>query len=194
MKENYLELIVPLRQNAEWFVKLREAMDTAHIPVKWQRSGSYHITVVFINGDEQVEELSDTFHGCIDERLAPSLTLDKLDAFVTKNGDEIILNLTSSHPSPGFVDFVTLVRQTASDLNAEMDQDFKLHVTLGRIDTAAANLEDVKKVVTGIQVPPFSLSLVDAEYRYYKGEMIRAWKMDIPPHSSDQSAYGHQWK
>lgn len=175
---NYLELKVPLRQNAEWFVKLREAMTAAHIPVKWQNRGSYHITVAFINGDEQVEDLSSSFDGCIDERLAPSLTLDKLDAFVAKNGDEIILNLTSSRPSQGFVDFVTIVRQTASDLNAEMDSDFKLHVTLGRIAAASTNLEDVKKVVASIQVPPFSLSLVDAEYRYYKGEMIRAWEMD----------------
>lgn len=191
MKDNYLELKVPLRQDAEWFVKLREAMAAAHIPVKWQSKGSYHITVAFINGDEQVGELSAAFNKCIDERLAPSLTLDKLDAFVAKNGDEIILNLTSSHPSLEFIDFVTLVRQAASNLNAEIDSDFKLHVTLGRIAADATHLEDVKKVLASIQVPPFSLSLVDAEYRYYRGETIRKWEMNkAQPTKKNSSGIG----
>ena len=175
---NYLELKVPIRQNAEWFVKLREAMDAAHIPVKWQRRGSYHITVVFIKDDQQVDDLRDAFDRYLDECLAPSLTFDRLDAFIAKNGHEIILNLTSSHPSPQFNDFVSIARQAASDLGAEME-DFKLHVTLGRIAANSTNLKDVKKVVAGIQVPPFSLHLTDAEYLYQDPkDSICTWKMD----------------
>ena len=175
---NYLELKTPIRQNAEWFVKLREAMDAAHIPVKWQRRGSYHITVVFIKDDQQVDDLRDAFDRHLNECLAPALTFDRLDAFIAKNCDEIILNLTSSHPSAQFYDFVSIVRQVASDLGAEMESDFKLHITLGRINVASTNLEDVKKVAASIQVPPFTLSLTDAEYRYFKGESICTWKMD----------------
>lgn len=175
---NYLELKVQIRQNAEWFVKLREAMNAAHIPVKWQRRWSHHITVAFIKDDQHVDDLRDAFDRYLDECLAPALTFDRINAFVTKNDDEIILNLTSSHPSPRFVDFVSIVRQTASDLGVEMESDFKLHVTLGRIAATSTNLEDVKKVADGIQVPTFSLSLTDAEYCYFKGESICTWKMD----------------
>lgn len=174
----YLELMVPIRQNADWFVKLREAMEAAHIPVTWQRRGTFHITMMFIKGDEQVEALSAAFERCLYYAPAPSLTFDKVDVFKAKNSPEFIVNLTSSRPSPEFKDFVNLLLQEASNLGAEIESEFKLHVTLGKINATSATLDEVKKITDGIQVPPFTLQLTDAEYRYYKGNCIGSWELD----------------
>ena len=175
---NYLEIRVPLRQNAEWFVKLREAMEEAHVHVHWQRSGTHHITVAFINGDEQVDALSAAFERCLYCSPAPSLTFDKIDVFEANNRSEFIVNLTSSQPSHEFTNLVKLLRQTALDLGAEIESDFRLHVTLGRIDANAAALDGVKRVADSIQVPPFTLQLTDAKYRYFRADSISSWELD----------------
>ena len=93
---NYLEFKIPIKKNAEWFVTLRNAMASEGIPVKWE-SGSFHITAVFIYDDQPVEELKSAFSRRLTGRKAPSLTLDKLDAFTTKN--DIIVNATASQLS-----------------------------------------------------------------------------------------------
>lgn len=180
---NYLELKVPIRQNAVWFVKLREAMAAAHIPVKWQNRGTYHITVAFIKGDEQVEALRAAFERHLNDCDAPSLTFDEVNVFEAKNEPNFIVNLTSSRPSPEFVNFVDTLRQEISTLDAEIESEFKLHVTLGRIDVASTSLEEVKKLADSIQVPPFTLLLKDANYRYYQGGVIHQWKMKNNNHS-----------
>jgi len=41
--KNYIELKVPVKRSASWFLELRKAMDAVGIPVKWE-AGSYHIT------------------------------------------------------------------------------------------------------------------------------------------------------
>lgn len=176
MKDNYLELKVPIWQNADWFVRLREAMAAEKISVKWQRG--FHITVAFIKGDKQVDALSAAFERCLYYRPAPSLTFDKVDVFKAQNSPEFIVNLTSSHPSSEFVDLVTMLRQEISDIGAEKESEFKLHVTLGKIDADSTSIDKVKKVAAGIQVPPFTLCLTDAEYCYYKGESIGSWRLD----------------
>ena len=174
---NYIKLMVPLRQDAYWFKRLREAMAAKDILVNWQ-NGGYHITMAFFNSNEQVKALNDAFNKCINERLAPSLTLDKVDVFKAQHKPEYIVHLTSSQPSPRFVDFVDLLRHEASNLGAEIESEFKLHITLGKIDTSSTTLEEVKKAVDGIQVPPFTLRLTDAEYLYHKGHSIGSWKME----------------
>ena len=148
----------------------------AHIPVKWQ-NGSYHITVAFIYGDEQVKALCGAFERCLDGREAPSLTFDKVDVFEAKNSHALIINLTSSQPSPELFDLVKTLRQEALDQGAEVESAFMLHVTLGRINTASTSLEEVKKIVDGIPVPPFTLHLTKATYRYFRGAGIGSWKM-----------------
>ena len=170
---NYLELKVPIRHNADWFDKLREAMAAAQIPVKWQRRGTYHITVVFIKGDEQVDVLCTAFERCLNGCEAPSLTFDKVDVFKAQNSPEFIVHLTATHPSPEFTDLVKLLWQKASSLGAEIESEFKLHVTLGRIDADSNSLEEVKKAADSIQVPPFTLLLKDANYRYSKDANYR---------------------
>ena len=173
---NYLEIKVPIRWDAEWFAALRGAVASAGITVRWQ-TRFFHITAAFINNDEPVEDIKVAFDRLLADRNALSLTLDKLDAFVANDAPVIIVDLTASHPSPEFNILVHQLRETALENGAVIYGNFLLHITLGRIDSDNASLEQVKKIVSGIQVPPFTLQLEEAEYRYYRGESIRNWKM-----------------
>lgn len=173
---NYLEIKVPIRRDAKWFTALRGAMASEGIPVRWQ-TRFFHITAAFINNDEPVELLKVAFDRLLTDWNALSLTLDKLDAFEAKDAPVIIVSLTTSHLSPEFGILVDQLRESARELGAVIDGNFLLHITLGRIDSAKASLEQVKRVVTGIEVPSFTLQLDEAEYRYFRGKSIRSWKM-----------------
>lgn len=174
---NYLELKIPLRQSAKWFVKLRKTMAEAKIPVRWQ-PGGFHLTVAFISNDQPVKELSAAFNRQFSNREAPLQTFDKVDAFEAKTGDEFILHLTSTQLSPSLQTLVNSLRKGAVDTGADIESDFILHVTLGRIDAKKATLEQVRRIAENIQVPPFTLLLQKAEYLYYKGKSIQHWTMN----------------
>lgn len=174
---NYLELKIPLRQSAKWFVNLRKAMAEAKVPVRWQ-PGGFHLTVAFISNDQPVKELSAAFNRQFSNREAPLQTFDKVDAFETKTGDEFILHLTSTQSSPSLQTLVDLLRKEAVDAGADIENDFILHVTLGRIDAKKATLEQVRRIAESIQVPPFTLLLQKAESRYFRGKSIQHWTMN----------------
>lgn len=174
---NYLELKTPIRQSAKWFVNLRKAMAEAKVPVRWQ-PGGFHLTVAFISNDQPVKELSAAFNRQFSNREAPLQTFDKVDAFETKTGDEFILHLTSTQPSPTLQTLVDSLRKEAIDAGADIENDFILHVTLGRIDAKKATLEQVRRIAESIQVPPFTLLLQKAEYRYFRGKSIQRWTMN----------------
>ena len=174
---NYLELIIPLRQSAKWFVNLRKAMAEAKIPVKWQ-PGGFHLTVAFISNDRSVKALSIAFDKQLSGREAPVQTFDKVNAFIAKTGSEIIIHLTSTQLSPSLRSLVDSLRKDAFDAGADIENDFILHVTLGRIDAKKATLEQVRRIVESIQVPPFTLLLQKAEYRYFRGKSVQRWTMN----------------
>ena len=174
---NYLELIIPLRQSAKWFVNLRKAMAEAKIPVKWQ-PGGFHLTVAFISNDRSVKALSIAFDKQLSGREAPVQTFDKVNAFIAKTGSEIIIHLTSTQLSPSLRSLVDSLRKDAFDAGADIENDFILHVTLGRIDAKKATLEQVRRSVESIQVPPFTLLLQKAEYRYFRGKSVQRWTMN----------------
>ena len=174
---NYLELKTPIRQSAKWFVNLRKAMAEAKVPVRWQ-PGGFHLTVAFISNDQPIKELSATFNRQFSDREAPLQTFDKVDAFETKTGDEFILHLTSTQLSPTLQTLVDSMRKEAMNKGAVIENDFILHVTLGRIDAKKATLEQVKRIAESIQVRPFTLLLQKAEYRYFRGKSIQRWTMN----------------
>ena len=101
-----------------------------------------------------------------------------MDAFEAKTGDEFILHLTSTQLSPSLQTLVDLLRKEAVDAGADIENDFILHVTLGRIDAKKATLEQVRRIAESIQVPPFTLLLQNAEYRYFRGKSIQRWTMN----------------
>ena len=174
---NYLKIEVPIRQSAKWFVKLRKAMAEAKVPVRWQ-PGGFHLTVAFISNDQHIEELSAAFNKQLSGREAPLQTFDKVDAFETKTCDEFILHLTSTKLSPTLHTLVDSLRKEAMNQGAVIENDFILHVTLGRIDAKKATLEQVKQIAESILVPPFTLLLQKAEYRYFRGKSIQHWTMN----------------
>lgn len=174
---NYLKFEVPIYQSAKWFVNLRRAMAEAKIPVRWQ-PGGFHLTVAFISNDQPVKALSVAFDKQLSDRKAPLQTFDKVDAFETKTGDEFILHLTSTQLSPTLQTLVDSLRKGANNIGAVIENDFILHVTLGRIDAKKATLEQVRRIAESIQVPPFTLLLQKAEYRYFRGKSIQRWTMN----------------
>lgn len=176
-KSTYLELKVPLRWSAEWFENLRNAMAEEKIPVKWQ-GGSYHITAVFANNiseREKVQELLDAFERILSKQTPLSLTLDKVDAFVTQSNEEIIVNITSKSPSKELVALMDKLRTEAKNVVGDIVSEFRLHITLGRIDSSKASIEQVRRITDSITVPSFDLSLKEAEFRFYRGSTIRKW-------------------
>lgn len=176
---NYLELKVPIRWDAVWFRQLRKAVAAAGISeasVRWQRQ-HHHITAAFINDDGLAEPLAAAFDRLLSSCEPPMLTFDKVDAFMAKDAPVIIVNLTSTKPSPAMMALIQSLRKAASDLGADLDNDFLLHVTLGRIDARAASAEQVKRIADAIQVTPFTLPLDEAEHRFYRGRSISSWTM-----------------
>lgn len=177
-RENYLRLNVPVRRDAEWFVELRAEVERecGKERVRWQQ-GSYHITVAFFKDSQHVEELTNVFDGIMHGSVAPELTFDEVNTFVTRDGKEIIVNLTASKPTAEFDAFIDRLRDAAEETGVEMEPDFRLHVTLGRIATEMVAIEDATEVAESIEVPPFELTLHEAEYRYRPNPQISFWRL-----------------
>ena len=177
--KNYLRLKVPVRREAVWFNNLRNALATVGVPVTWQKS-EYHITVAFLKDDLHVEELRTAFGEVLSKAEAPQLTLDKVGVFKTMSGEELIVFLTSSTPSERFMSLVESLRSEVEKIGANMESNFRLHITLGRIKACLASLEQVEEVVKKIDVPPFTLTLQDAEYKFTKScgnKSIQEWNL-----------------
>ena len=175
---NYLEIKVPISQDADWFVALRDTVDKecGKERVKWQR-GHYHITVAFFKDCHHVDELKGIFDELMHGAVAPELTFDDVNAFVTRDGKEIIVNLTASKPTAMFAAFVDRLREAARRTGAEMEPDFRLHVTLGRMATGELTIEDANEVMESIEIHPFTLTLNEVEYRYRPSPKICSWRL-----------------
>ena len=177
LPQTYLKLEVPIYQGAQWFVQLRQALAEAGFNTRWQ-DGHFHITVVFLNDDKNVDQLTHVFGQCLKNSVAPTITLDKLGAFMTSN-NQIIVNITSSKPSKELMSLIDELRESARQVDANMDnRDFRLHITLGRIKVPSVYLKDVQTILSGIEIPAFTLKLDNAEYRYRGPKSIRKWKIE----------------
>ncbi|MBQ1408591.1 MAG: 2'-5' RNA ligase family protein [Bacteroidales bacterium] len=174
---NYLELKTPVRYSAEWFARLREATAAEKTPVKWQ-TRFFHITAAFIENDSMVREIAEAFDRILSNQDAPELTFDKVDVFEAKTGGDFIVNLTATQPTEEFSSLIGTLREEVFKAGADIDGEFILHVTLGRIKGAEIKLDQLKRITDGIHVPPFTMLLHEAEYRYFKGDSIRCWTLN----------------
>ena len=174
--KNYIELKIPVQRSAQWYRELCDAMQDERIPVHWQ-NGFYHITVAFIHDDNHVKELRDAFTQILSGRQAPSITLDKLEAFATQSGKEIVINLAPSNPSDELLSLINDIRTAAIKSGSQISKDFFIHITLGRIDTQDATLDEVKDVISSVDFEPFTVSIREAEYRYFRGATINRWTL-----------------
>jgi 2'-5' RNA ligase len=172
--KSYLEIQVPLRNDAQWFKTLREACKG--IPVRWQK-GYFHITMAFL--DETPSDVD--FVPVISEQLrtaiAPTLTFDKLDVFSTMSGDMYIVNLTCTNIPKTFEDLVNKVRAEFEKQGAVIESDFRLHVTLGRIKDLTISQKEIENILADVVLPSFTLQLPDILYRWFRGKAIGEWHL-----------------
>ena len=173
--KSYLEVKVPIEVNAPWFEELRKKMDEHHISVRWQ-NGFHHITVVFINEGPIIESLECVFHECLEGRVAPTLTFDKVDVF-SISSNRYIVYLTAEHPSDEFMALVKDVRYAVRTKGCNFDDNFRLHVTLGRVYDENTGIDNLSSITSSIEVPPFTLLLPEVRYMEYRFKELATWTM-----------------
>ena len=173
--KSYLEVKVPIDFSAPWFQELRKKMDEYHISVRWQ-NGFHHITVVFINEEPATISLESLFGRCLEGRVAPSLTFDKVDVFAISTGRYIVY-LTAEHPSDEFMALVKDVRNTVETTGCNFDDNFRLHVTLGRVYDENIGTEHLSDITNSIAVPSFTLRLPEVRYMEYRFKELSTWTM-----------------
>ena len=166
--KSYLEIKVPITFEDSWFVKLRESLKD--MPVFWQRN-FYHITMVFIDDTQHLVDVESIMQKHLDSAKPVSITFDKLDVFTATNG-MLIVNLTATEIPEDFQTLVDDIRCDVSCTNSNIQSDFKLHVTLGRITEPEVDIDDVGFLIDEIDLTPFTLTLNEVEYREFRGRSI----------------------
>ena len=166
--KTYLEIKVPISYSAHWFSELRKALKD--MPVLWQK-GYYHITVAFIDDTQHLSDVEAIMHKYLDHALPVNITFDKLDVFTAGSG-LMIVHLGTNNIPKGFQTLVENIRRDISCTNSNIQSDFKLHVTLGRISEPETNIEDVGFLIDEIDFMPFTLTLNEVEYRIFRGRSI----------------------
>lgn len=176
----YLQFFVPLDRRAGWYRAVERALGR----VKPQE-GHFHITVAFIKdeidlvGAGKVAEI-------LDEELkgmtAPTFVFDSVGAFLSENREKSIVNLTASRVPEEWVAFVDRIRTRLSSAGYHLGP-YRLHVTLARVPIKYIGLEALQARLARIAVPPMSLTLTNADYRFYREfkRAIREWTMPVGP-------------
>ena len=161
--KSYLKIKVPISFDAPWFCELREALKD--IPVSWQKD-YYHITMAFINDTQNLPKVEAIMHKYLDNARPVTSTFDTLDVFITNTG-KFIVNLTASHIPDEFQKLVDDIRCDICCTNSDIQSDFRLHVTLGRIVELENDIDELDYLIDEIDRKPFTLSLNEVEYRLF---------------------------
>ena len=110
-------------------------------------------------------------HKYLDHAQPVNITFDKLDVFTAGSGMMIVYLGTNDIPE-GFQNLVDDIRRDISCTSSNIQSDFKLHVTLGRITEPEASIDDVGFLIDEIDFMPFTLTLNEVEYRVFSGKSI----------------------
>lgn len=184
---SYIEVEIPVSQDAEWFRCLRKKMSEKEIDVKWQ-NGHFHITLVFIKNVPEEVFIYSVLYKSLEYKVGPMLSFDKLDAFTTASGQHVIY-LTSSDPSRDFIDMVDSVREAINYSGCDYCQEFKLHVTLGRVASDQYSLDELKKNIKEVKIPSFTIQLKTARHlKYPTHKVVDNWVF-YPDEKSAKEAY-----
>ena len=166
--KTYLEIKVPISFDAPWFLELRESLKD--ISVRWQK-GYYHITMAFLDDTQNLPDVETIMHKYLDHANAVTITFDKLDVFTASNGMLIVYLTTSCIPET-FQSLVDDIRDEIGNTSSNIQSEFRLHVTLGRISEPSVDIDDIGFLIDEIDLPPFTLSLHEVEYREFRGRSI----------------------
>ena len=84
----------------------------------------------------------------------------------------IIVHLTATNIPEGFLSLVNDIRNEIAYTNSNIQSDFRLHVTLGRISEPKADVDDIGFLIDEVDFLPLSLTLNEVEYREFRGRSI----------------------
>ena len=166
--KSYLEIKVPITFNAPWFHELREALKD--MPVVWQKD-YFHITIAFMDDTQHLPDVEAIMHKYLDNAHPATMTFDKLDVFSTDSG-MLIVHLTATEIPTVFFFFFNDIRCDIICVFSFIQSDFRLHVTLWGITAPEADIDDVGFLIDEINLPPFTLTLDEVEYRVFRGRSI----------------------
>ena len=171
--KSYLEIKVPISFDDYWFQELRDLLDG--VDIRWQR-GYYHITMAFLDFTPDNVNMRPGLNEILGESVAPVITFDTLDAFASGPHRQVI-HLTTSDTPEDFLNLVEDVRRFFKSKGCTIQSDFRLHVTLGRVQDPRMNVRKLKDIISQVDMPSFSMELADVEYRVFRGKTLGMWKL-----------------
>lgn len=171
--KSYLEIKVPISFDDYWFQELRDLLDG--VDIRWQR-GYYHITMAFLDFAPDNVNMRPGLNEILGDAVAPVITFDTLDAFASGPHRQVI-HLTTSDAPEDFLELVEDVRRFFKSKGCTIQSDFRLHVTLGRVQDPKMNVHKLKDIISQVDIPTFTLELADVEYRVFRGKSLGLWKL-----------------
>ena len=172
--KSYIELKVPIRFEDSWFRELRDLLDG--VDIRWQR-GYYHITMAFLDFAPDNVNMGPGLTDILNDGMAPTITFDKLDAFASGYHRQVI-HLTTTDAPKDFIDLVNDIRKYFLAKGCEIQSEFKLHVTLGRVQDPRMNVRKLQDIISQVDLPMLTLELKDVEYRVFRGKTLGLWKLE----------------
>ena len=171
--KSYLEIKVPISIDENWFMELRDLLDG--VDIRWQR-GYYHITMAFLDETPERVNLVPGLNGILSDAVAPTITFDTLDAFASGYHRQVI-HLTTTDAPQDFLALVEEVRRYFKSKGCVIQSDFRLHVTLGRVQDPRMNVRKLKDIISQVDLPTFTMELTGVEYRIFRGKTLGLWKL-----------------
>ena len=171
--KSYIEIKVPIRYEESWFEELRDLLDG--VDIRWQR-GYYHITMAFLDDAPDGVNLVPGLNEILKDAIASEITFDKLDAFASGYHRHVI-HLTTTQAPKDFLELVDEIRAYLQAKGCRMQSDFKLHVTLGRVQDPRMNERKLKDIILRVDLPTFTMTLTGVEYRIFRGKTLGLWKL-----------------
>ena len=171
--KSYIEIKVPIRYEESWFEQLRDLLDG--VDIRWQR-GYYHITMAFLDYAPDGVNLVPGLNRILEDAVAPEITFDTLDAFASGYHRQVI-HLTTTDAPRDFLDLVDDIRQYFLAKGCKMQSDFRLHVTLGRVQDPRMNVRKLQDIISRVDLPTMTLTLTGVEYRIFRGKTLGLWRL-----------------
>ena len=120
---------------------------------------------------QHLPDVEAIMHKYLDNAHPVTITFDKLDVFSTDSG-MLIVHLTATETPTVFQTLVDDIRCDISGTNSNIQSNFRLHVTLGRITEHEVDIDDVGFLIDEINLSPFTHTLDEVEYRELRGRSI----------------------
>ena len=171
--KSYIEIKVPITFDEYWFRELRDLLYS--VDIRWQR-GYYHITMAFLDYAPDGVNLVPGLNRILEDAVAPEITFDTLDAFASGYHRQVI-HLTTTDAPQDFLNLVDDIRRYFLAKGCKMQSDFKLHVTLGRVQDPKMNVSKLKDIISQVDLPTFTMQLTGVEYRVFRGKTLGLWKL-----------------